>query len=223
VSVISRNYLTPTLMDFPVTRSSSAASTSSQAPSISETRGGGKTPFVKSDSILSKHMSTDLVPYLSSASVLAAASSSPGGATSACSTSATSRNESELHDALNQLREVLQVGLENRRDEFKAKEWYQAWHNSNKGTTRAMSNNNLERPQYNEEPELKGLADAASSIGKISDSGRQQAAALLAAMDAALLSLRLEAFGKYQNLRFHFATAVPGSVKIPIAQWMQAS
>ena len=106
-------------------------------------------------------------------------------------------------------------GLRERRHTLKAAEWYQAWHSKHKAEGLSLLST--------------GTEEEGGEDGPLSDDGRQHAAALLSAIDAALLGLRFDSMGKHENLAFHFATYAASSsadnssgAKIPAAQWMHA-
>ena len=116
-------------------------------------------------------------------------------------------------------------GLKGRRQALKAAEWYQAWHSKHKGEALASP------PAAATGPALVGYsssssadADAADGGDPLSDDRRRHAAALLSAIDAALLGLRFESLGGHRSLGFHFATFSPSAsgAKVPAAEWMHA-
>ena len=99
-------------------------------------------------------------------------------------------------------------------------EWYQSWHNKNKQAGQASSSNRQAPLAKTAEPEGSSSSDGV--MAELSDDQRRQAAALLAAIDASLLSPRFDVLGRHAGFPFHFATLVPGTGSLPAAEWMHA-
>lgn len=159
--------------------------------------------------VLAQHRA-DIARYLGPGSALAAAAAAAGEGA----------QQGELAATLGQLRGAVLDSLEARREALKSQDWYQAWHHANKPAA-------LRTPSL--PPGRGGAADAASSPSVVSgspldlsDPAARNAAALLSALDTAMLSLRFDALERHSNFQYHFATAVPGSTPLPAAQWMHA-
>ncbi|GAX78484.1 hypothetical protein CEUSTIGMA_g5923.t1 [Chlamydomonas eustigma] len=184
-----------------------SSSTFLMPPSTSSIHKGGSA----SDSILSQHR-THIAQYLQPAAAVVAAKQQ-------CSISA----DAELRKALQNLRATLQGGLEVRRRGLQAVDWYQRWHQQHKVEASMRSTDKAPSPQP-ALPEILGDDEAGADgpVGGLQDEGRRHAAAFLAAIDAALLSIRLDVLERHNHFPYLFASYVPGTSKLTAAQWMQA-
>ena len=169
-------------------------------------------------SLLAKHRA-EMAEYMRPAVAVAAAESvALRGASEAA----------ELRASLQTLRDSLLTSLESRREALKVADWYQAWHVKSKKAAAEPSSGGRSDPSVVEvaaapaAPSPPSSREGEAGRGAEEDDGRRRVAALLAAIDAAMLGLRLDVLGRHAGFPFHFATKVPGAGAVPAAEWMHA-
>nr|8A22_Bj Chain Bj, uS10m [Polytomella magna]8APN_Bj Chain Bj, uS10m [Polytomella magna]8APO_Bj Chain Bj, uS10m [Polytomella magna] len=138
---------------------------------------------------------------------------------------------SEMQTALAALRNVMHQGLEERRRALGMNSGYDAWLRQQQrvgsatvtklfpASGLASSSSLLDEAATPADLSTLLLKSQIDSAAAVRD---RKVAAFLAAVDAVFLNLRFDALEGHARFPFHFATAVPGQMKVPVAMWMQA-